>query len=267
MADRGFDVRHLPGAGTIALVTFVVLYAPVLILVVNAFNAGPVIGRWEGFSLRWFEAALQNQAFRNAAVNSLVVATTAGFLATVCATLAALGTTRGRRLKGEGAIGLVINQPLLVPEIVLDVALMILLAQVKQATGHHGPVYLVVAHTAFCIPFAYMPIRARLEGMDLTLETAAMDLYASRFRVFRKITLPLLAPGILAGFMLAFVVSLDNVVVSSFVKSPGQETLPTYLMGELRRNLSSEIYAISALLLFASVTVVTASWLITRRKP
>ena len=267
MAERGFDVRHLPGARAIALVTFVVLYAPVLILVANAFNAGPVIGRWEGFSTRWFVAALGNDAFRNAAANSLIIAAAAGVLATICATLAALGTTRGRRLKGEETVGLIINQPLLVPEIVLAVALMILLAQVKQATGYHGLLYLVVAHTAFCIPFAYMPIRARLEALDLTLETAAMDLYASRWRVFRRITLPLLAPGILAGFMLAFVVSLDNVVVSSFVKSPGQETLPTYLMGELRRNISSEIYAISALLLFASVTVVAASWLMTRRKP
>ncbi|WP_372993292.1 ABC transporter permease, partial [Sulfitobacter sp.] len=97
-------------------------------------------------------------------------------------------------------------------------------------------------------------------------ETASMDLYASRFYTFRRVTLPLLLPGILAGFMLAFVISLDNVVVSSFVKSPGQETLPTYLMGELRRNLTSEIYAISALLLFASISIVAASWVITRTK-
>ena len=267
MAERRFSVRHLPGATAIALVTLAVLYVPVVILVVNAFNHGPVIGRWEGFSWRWFAAALDNAAFRNAAANSLIVATAAGVLATACAVLAALATTRGRRLRGEGAVGAVINQPLLVPEIVLAVALMILLAQVKQATGYHGLGYLIAAHTAFCIPFAYMPIRARLQGMDLTLETAAMDLYASRFHAFRRVTLPLLAPGVLAGFMLAFVVSLDNVVVSSFVKSPGQETLPTYLMGELRRNLSSEIYAISALLLFASVAVVAASWLLTRRQP
>lgn len=93
-----------------------------------------------------------------------------------------------------------------------------------------------------------------------------MDLYAGRFYTFRRVTLPLLLPGILAGFMLAFVISLDNVVVSSLVKSPGQETLPTYLMGELRRNLTSEIYAISALLLFASISIVAASWVITRTK-
>ncbi|WP_071795006.1 ABC transporter permease [Natronohydrobacter thiooxidans] len=267
MADRRFSVRHLPGVSGIALITFVVLYTPVLILVIYAFNAGPVIGRWEGFSLRWFTAALENAAFRNAARNSLIVASVAGLVATLCATLAALATTRGRRFRGEGGIYLVLNQPLLVPEIVLAVALMILLAQIKQATGYHGLGWLIIAHSTFCIPFAYMPIRARLEGMDLTLETAAMDLYASRFYTFRRVTLPLMAPGVLAGFMLAFVISLDNVVVSTFVKSPGQETLPTYLMGELRRNLSSEIYAISALLLFASVAVVAASWLITRRKP
>ena len=267
MAERRYSSHHLPGVALIAGATFIVLYAPVVILVVNAFNAGPVIGRWEGVSLRWFAAALNNDAFRNAAANSLVIAAMAGLLATLCATLAALATTRGARWRGEGVVQMVINQPLLVPEIVLAVALMIVLAKVKQATGYHGLGYMVAAHTAFCIPFAYMPIRARLEGMDLTLETAAMDLYASRFYTFRRVTLPLLAPGVLAGFMLAFVVSLDNVVVSSFVKSPGQETLPTYLMGELRRNLSSEIYAISALLLLASVVVVAASWLLTRRRP
>jgi spermidine/putrescine transport system permease protein len=266
MADRRFSVRHVPGATAMALITLVVLYLPVLILVVNAFNAGPVIGRWEGVSLRWFAQALDNDAFRAAAANSLILATLAGVAATACALGAALATTRGRRLRGEGTIELVINQPLLVPEIVLAVALLIILAQVKQATGYQGMGYLVVAHTAFCIPFAYMPIRARLADMDLTLETAATDLYASRFYAFRRVTLPLLAPGILAGFMLAFVVSLDNVVVSNFVKSPGQETLPTYLLGELRRNLTSEIYAISALLLLASVAVVAASWLLTRRK-
>jgi spermidine/putrescine transport system permease protein len=266
VADRHFSVRHIPGATAMALITLAVLYVPVVILVVNAFNAGPVIGRWEGVSLHWFARALENDAFRAAAANSLILATLAGVAATACALGAALATTRGRRLRGEGTVQVVINQPLLVPEIVLAVALMIILARVKEVTGYQGIGYLVAAHTAFCIPFAYMPIRARLSDMDLTLETAAMDLYASRFYAFRRVTLPLLAPGVLAGFMLAFVVSLDNVVVSNFVKSPGQETLPTYLLGELRRNLTSEIYAISALLLFASVAVVAASWLLTRRK-
>lgn len=266
MADRAFDIRRMPGAVTLAVTCFVILYIPMVILVANSFNAGKVIGRWEGVSLRWYLAALQNEAFLAAASNSLILASMAALVATVLATMAALATTRSHGFRGERAIHIVLNQPLMVPEIVLAIALLIILAQVKQATGYTGLGYLIAAHTTFCIPFAYMPIRARLEGMDLTLETAAADLYASRAYAFRRVTLPLLAPGILAGFMLAFVVSLDDVVMSDFLKSPGQETLPTYLMGELRRNLTSEIYAISSLLLLISVLIVAGSWLATRKK-
>lgn len=266
MAKRPFDIRHMPGAVTLAITCFVILYIPMVILVANSFNAGKVIGRWEGLSLHWYLTALQNEAFVAAATNSLILASVAALVATVLATMAALATTRSDGFRGEGAIHIVLNQPLMVPEIVLAIALLIILAQVKQATGYTGLGYLIVAHTTFCIPFAYMPIRARLEGMDLTLEAAAADLYASRAYTFRRVTLPLLAPGILAGFMLAFVVSLDDVVMSDFLKSPGQETLPTYLMGELRRNLTSEIYAISSVLLLISVLIVAGSWLATRKK-
>jgi spermidine/putrescine transport system permease protein len=266
VAERSFDIRRLPGAATLAITCFVILYVPMVILVANSFNAGRVIGQWEGISLHWYGSALHNSAFLAAATTSLILATIAALVATVTATMAALATTRSSGFKGEGLIHIILNQPLMVPEIVLAIALMIILAQVKQVTGYSGLGYLIIAHSAFCIPFAYMPIRARLEGMDLTLETAAADLYASRLYTFRKVTLPLLAPGILAGFMLAFVVSLDDVVISDFLKSPGQETLPTYLLGELRRNLTSEIYAISSLLLLISVLVVAGSWLLTRKK-
>ena len=266
MAERAFDIRRLPGVATLAMGCFVILYIPMVILVGNSFNAGKVIGHWEGVSLHWYVAALHNEAFLAAAQTSLLLATLAASIATIAATMAALATTRAADFRGQGAIHLIVNQPLMVPEIVLAIALLIILAQVKQATGYTGLGYLIAAHTTFCIPFAYMPIRARLEGMDLSLETAAADLYASRFYTFRRVTLPLLAPGILAGFMLAFVVSLDDVVMSDFLKSPGQETLPTYLMGELRRNLTSEIYAISSLLLLISVLIVAGSWAATRKK-
>lgn len=266
MADRAFDIRRLPGATVLALACFVILYIPMVILVANSFNTGKVIGQWEGVSLHWYARALQNDAFLAAARTSLILASLAALIATISATMAALATTRSRGFRGEGTIHIVLNQPIMVPEIVLAIALLIIIAQIKQATGYAGLGYLVIAHSAFCIPFAYMPIRARLEGMDLTLETAAADLYAGRLYTFRKVTLPLLAPGILAGFMLAFVISLDDVVISDFLKSPGQDTLPTYLLGELRRNLTSEIYAISSLLLLISVLIVAGSWLLTRKK-
>ena len=266
MAKRAFDIRLLPGAATLAITCFVILYIPMVILVVNSLNAGKSISVWEGVSLRWYATAMQNEGFIGAATTSLILATTAALIATLTATMAALAPTRARRFKGEGAINLIVNQPLMVPEIVLAIALLIILAQVKQITGYSGLGWLVIAHSAFCIPFAYMPIRARLQGMDLTLETAASDLYASRLYTFRKVTLPLLAPAVLAGFMLAFVVSLDDVVISEFLKSPGQDTLPTYLLGQLKRNLTSEIYAISSLLLLVSVLIVAGSWVMTRKK-
>lgn len=266
MAERSFDIRRLPGAATLAITCFVILYIPMVVLVVNSLNAGSSISVWEGLSLRWYVTAMQNDGFISAATTSLILATTAALVATATATMAALATTRSKGFRGEGAINLVLNQPLMVPEIVLAIALLIILAQVKQITGYTGLGYLVIAHSAFCIPFAYMPIRARLQGMDLTLETAAADLYASRFYTFRKVTLPLLAPAILAGFMLAFVISLDDLVISEFLKSPGQDTLPTYLLGQLRRNLTSEIYAISSILLLISVLIVAGSWLLTRKR-
>lgn len=266
MAEGTFNVKRLPGAATLAITCFVILYVPMAILVAYSFNSGRVIGNWEGFSLKWYGAALRNEAFLNAAINSMILATTASVLATFMATMAALATSRTAAFRGEGIVHAILNQPLMVPEIVLAIALLIIIGQIKEVTGYNGLGFLIAAHTTFCIPFAYLPIRARLSSMDLSLETAAADLYASRFYAFRRVTLPLLAPAIMAGFMLAFVISLDDLVMTEFLKSPGQETLPTYLMGELKRNLTSEIYAISSLLLLISVLIVAGSWVATRKK-
>jgi len=159
-----------------------------------------------------------------------------------------------------------INQPLMVPEIVTAVALLIFFAGIKVATGYQGLGYLILAHAAFCTPFAYLPIRARLEGMDLTLETAAADLYATPWQAFRRVTLPLMAPGIIAGAMLAFVISLDDVIITEFVKSAGQETLPTYMLGQLRRQITPEVNAISTVLLLVTVALLTAFFLLTRKR-
>jgi spermidine/putrescine transport system permease protein len=153
----------------------------------------------------------------------------------------------------------------MVPEIVTAVALLIFFASIKMATDYHGMAYLIIAHTAFCIPFAYLPIRARLEGMDLTLETAAADLYATPWLTFRRVTLPLVWPGILAGLMLAFVISLDDVVITQLVKSAGQNTLPTYMLGQLRRVITPEVHAISSLLLAVSVAIVTFIFFLNRK--
>jgi spermidine/putrescine transport system permease protein len=266
MADRRFEISRIPGFATIAVATFVMLYLPIAALVTFSFNAGNSVAVWEGFSLHWYQEAWGNQAVKDATARSLIIAVCAAVISTTVATLAAMGTTRRARFKGETFIYVAINQPLMVPEIVTAVALMILFGMVKEATGYQGLGYLILAHSAFCIPFAYLPIRARLEGMDLSLETAAGDLYATPWQTFRHVTLPLLGPGILAGAMLAFVISLDDVIITEFVKSGGQDTLPTYMLGQLRRTMTPEVNAISTALLGLTVLLLTAFFLLTRKR-
>jgi spermidine/putrescine transport system permease protein len=263
---RRFDIRSQPGFGTIAMFTFALLYLPIITLVVYAFNASESLTVWGGFSLRWFNDAWQNEAVKDAAWRSLVIAAFAATIATVVATMAAIATTRTEPYRGLGFKYAFINQPLMVPEIVTAVALLIVFSRIKVWTGYSGLGYLILAHTAFCIPFAYLPIRARLESMDTSLERAAADLYATPWQAFRRVTLPLLRPGIIAGFMLAFVISLDDVVISEFVKSGGQDTLPTYMLGQLRRVVTPQVNAIATAFLALSVLLVTAFFFINRKK-
>ncbi|MEM7171834.1 MAG: ABC transporter permease [Pseudomonadota bacterium] len=264
--QKPFSVRHQPGFTFIAIACFFMLYAPMFALVTYSFNAGSNLAIWEGFSLRWYVTAWHNEQVQEATIRSVIVATFASLSATTLATMAALGTTRTGSFRGITVIYAMVNQPLMVPEIVTGVALLTFFAIIKQATDYHGLGYLILAHTAFCIPFAYLPIRARLENMDLTLETAAADLYATPWRTFKRVTLPLLWPGILAGLMLAFVISLDDVVITEFVKSAGQDTLPTYMLGQLRRVITPEINAISTVLLAVSVAIVTIFFFLSRIK-
>ena len=263
---RSFSATTLPGFAAVAMLTFVMLYLPIITLVVFSFNAGESVSQWEGFSLHWYTVAWENEQVRTAAANTLLIAGLAALFSTIVATMAALGTTRRAKFKGQTWIYVAINQPLMVPEIVTAVALLIFFAMLKKATGYTGLGYMIAAHTAFCIPFAYLPIRARLESMDLTLETAAGDLYASPWQTFRYVTLPLLLPGVMAGAMLAFVTSLDTVVITEFIKSPGQDTLPTYMLGQLRRAMKPDVNAISTALLAITLLMLCAFFLVSRKR-
>ena len=261
-----FAIKRQTGFTAVAIICFVMLYAPVLTLIFYSFNAGSSVAIWEGLSFRWYYAAWANEQLKEVSLRSLQIASIAATIATIAATMAAIATTRTKPYAGLTAVYATINAPLMVPEIVTAVALLIVFATVKVATGYSGLWYLFAAHTAFCIPFAYLPIRARLESMDLTLERAAADLYATPWQAFKRVTLPLLWPGIIAGFMLAFVISLDDVVITEFVKSAGQDTLPTYMLGQLRRVVTPEINAISTAFFLLSVGIVTAFFFLNRKK-
>jgi len=261
-----FSPKKQTGFGLLAVMGFAFLYLPMVALVAYAFNSGSSLAVWEGVSLRWFVSAWHNDRVQDAALRSFSLAIVAAVISSTVATMAALATTRTRAYSGTNLKYAYINLPLLVPEIVTGVALLIVFAQVKAWTGYTGTAYLYLAHTAFCIPFAYMPIRARLEGMDLSLERAAADLYATPWRIFYRVTLPMIRPGIIAGFMLAFVVSLDNVVISEFVKSGGQDTLPTYMLGQLRRIVTPEVNAISTVFIAISAIIVLALYVLNRKE-
>ncbi len=182
MAERSFSVARLPGFATMAIVVFVILYLPIITLVVYSFNASASVSVWAGFSLRLVcSKAWANRRCKEATIRSLVIAASASAIATTVAHTGRSWAPRGgAAFKGQTVIYVMINQPLMVPEIVTAVALLILFAIDQGGNGlYTGLGYLIIAHAAFCIPFAYLPIRARLEGMDLSLETAAGDLYAT----------------------------------------------------------------------------------------
>ncbi|RYE33499.1 MAG: ABC transporter permease [Hyphomicrobiales bacterium] len=251
MSEERHPLR-LPGTAIVAAAAMLFLYVPIIVLVILSFNESDMTTIWTGFSLNWYAKALGNGTMLVAIGNSLIVAAVATILATAAATSAALGIVRsGRRFRGaiEGLLGL----PLLIPEIVTAVALLLLfvLAGIKL-----GLLSVVLAHTVFCIPFAYYPIRSRLAALDPALGEAASDLYAPAWRRFWRIELPLLAPGIFAGALLAFISSLGDFVITYFVAGPGATTLPVYIYGMIRTGITPEVNALSTILLLASVAVV-----------
>lgn len=259
---NALQVQDFPGFGGFSFLFYLYLYAPIVVLVVFSFNANQSATVWTGFSLDWYRAAFANQALRQAAGNSLLIAVCASMIATTIATLAALGTSRGARFKGLQLSMGAIMLPLVLPEIVVGVATLALFSTIGLSLGYGN---LIIAHTVFCIPFAYLPIRARLNDMDLSLEQASADLYAGPWRTFRKVTLPLLMPGIVSGLMLAFIVSLDNFVISMMVSQAGTTTLPIFIFGLLRMGVTPDVNAVSTLILGVSVLFVSLSYLLGKK--
>ncbi len=261
------DIKEQTGFGTMAVICLVVLYAPILILMVWSLNSGSIVTLWEGVSLSWYAVALANEEFHAAAINTMIIAVSATIMSTLMATMAAIGMTRVKPWRGMKPSFMVINLPLMVPEIITAVATLSFFALLAGWFGlNFGIGNIIIAHTVFCIPFAYMPIRARLEDMDLTLENAAADLYATPWNTFRRVTFPLLMPGILSGMALAFIVSFDDFTITQLIAGPGQTTLPLYIWNQIRRPMTPEINAISTILLMISILFVSVSFLIARRR-
>ncbi|HRK43099.1 MAG TPA: ABC transporter permease [Gemmobacter sp.] len=258
------DVKRYPGARVFTALFFVWLYAPILVVIAYSFNENRLASVWTGFSWRWYESALQNRALLDAVKISLTVASVATLIATTVALMAALVLVRGRDVRLRRVSETVVNLPLLLPEIVLAVAVLILFSQIGL---QNGMAKLIIAHTAFCIPFAFLPIRARLQGMEPDFEEAAQDLYATPWVAFRRVTLPLIAPGVFAGAMLAFVISMDDFITSNMLNSGGSTTLPVYIFGLIKQGTTPELNAISTLIVLGSLVLATTALILTFRTP
>lgn len=257
-------VRHYPGFLPMAVACLIILYAPLVVVTVYSFNGSTSITTWGGFSWRWYADVFtgpEAPRFKAAAWNSITIAILAATTATAIAVAASLAMIRGGRFRGKSATFALINLPLMVPEIVVAVACLIFFTTIGLTTGY---LTILIAHITFCIPFAYLPIAARLQGIEDTYEQAARDLYASRAQAFRLILLPLMMPGILSGFLLAFIISLDDFIITNFVKGAGMETLPTAIFGSVKQGIKPNIMAISTIMLAVSVIFVTLSYLVNR---
>ena len=252
-----FDSRRYPGLGGAARLAFVFLYAPLAVVIIYSFNSGPIVSRWESFSFAWYREVLDRDDVREAVWTSLRVAVAASAGGTALAILAALGIVAMLRRGSTLAVGF-LSMPLLVPEIVTAVGTLSFFVLIGL---ERGMATLILAHTAFCVPFALLPVRARLAELDPAVFEAASDLGASGVRLFRRVTLPLLVPGIVSGALLAFIISLDDYLISAFVAGPQSTTLPIFLFGLIRRGASPLINAVSTLLLLVTVAVLSASYL------
>jgi len=265
MARRGYDIKRFTGFLPMTILCIVILYAPLVIVTVYSFNDSQSITNWEGISLRWYVDVFtgpESEKFKLAAWNSFTIAIIAAGTATTLSTLAATSVIRGGQFRLRMlSLGL-ISMPLMVPEIVTAVATLIFFNSIGFTRGY---LTILVAHIAFCIPFAYMPIAARMQGIEDTFEQAALDLYATKRQAFTKILLPMMMPGIISGFLLAFIISLDDFIITNFVKGAGVETLPTAIFGAVKQGIKPNIMAISTMLLGVSILMVTISYFVSKK--
>lgn len=266
---RGLAQRLL---GLHSWLVYAFFYVPIVLLIVLSFNDNRVVDAWTGASLRWYSDMVGNRPIIGAVRNSLVVALFSTLIATVLGTAAALAIERFRFRWRQAFDGL-LYLPVIIPDVTMAVMLLLLFVQafelVQAITGARfgfGITTITLSHVTFSISCVAIVVQARLAAMDHLLEEAAADLYADRWQTFRRITLPLIMPGVLAGGLLALTLSLDDVVITSFVAGPGSTTLPVYVFGLVRRSVTPLINAVSTVMLVASMLLVLASLLLQRRR-
>ena len=236
---------------------FAFLYLPMLILIIYSFNASKLVTVWAGFSTQWYGELFRNEAFLNAAWVTIKVAVMSSTLATILGTMAAYVLVRGGRFLGRTLFSGMIYAPLVMPEVITGLSLLLLFIGIGL---DRGVLTIVLAHTTFSMCYVSVVVSSRLMTFDRSLEEAALDLGCSSFDAFRLVTLPIIAPAVISGWLLAFTLSLDDLVIASFTAGPAATTLPIKIFSAVRLGVSPEINALSTIMIaIVTVGVITAS--------
>ena len=255
-------------SSTMLWVGLLFIYLPMLIMVIYSFNASKLVTVWGGWSMKWYFGLLDNSQLIGSVLRSLEVALYTAIAATALGTLAAFVLTRVTRFKGRTLFGGLVTAPLVMPEVITGLSLLLLFVAMAQLIGwpaQRGLLTIWIAHTTFCSAYVAVIVSARLRELDLSIEEAAMDLGAKPWKVFFLITIPMIAPSLAAGAMMPFALSLDDLVLASFVSGPGATTLPMEVFSAVRLGVKPEINAVASLILLSVSLFTFVAWYFTRR--
>lgn len=244
------------------------LFVPLFLVVVYSFNDSSIATIWGGFSTRWYGELFRNEQILSAAYLSLRIAITSATAATVLGTMAGLVLARFGRFKGRTLFSGMITAPMVMPEVITGLSLLLLFVTLQQLTGwpgQRGFSTIAIAHTTFSMAYVAIIVQSRLIAMDESLEEAAMDLGGKPLQVVFDITLPLIAPAMIAGWLLSFTLSLDDLVIASFVSGPGSSTLPMYIFSKVKLGVSPDINALATLIIVVVSLGVAIAWIVARK--
>ncbi|HRE46765.1 MAG TPA: ABC transporter permease [Aggregatilineales bacterium] len=268
VAPNALPRLHLPrlrlgrlALPTVGILGFAFLYIPIFVLIVFSFNSGSRMGQWEGFSLKWYESVFQDRRIMASFEVSLWVALLSTVISTLLGTMVALALDRFR-FRGRTTFDGILYLPVIIPDIVMALALLLFFSSVEMKLSRWT---ILLGHIAFSVSYVCVVVRARLATMDRRLEEAAADLYASPFAAFRRVTLPLLMPGIIAGALMAFTLSIDEFVITSFIGGQGDTAIPVRIFSMLRFGLKPEINALAVIILMMSSVLVVFSLVMQNR--
>ncbi len=253
----------------VAISGFLFLYIPILSLIIYSFNKSKLVTVWGGWSTKWYGELLSDPQIMGAAWISLKIGVTSATLATILGTMAALVLTRFGRIRLRGLLTGMVTAPLVMPDVITGLSLLLLFVAMQALFGWpagRGVMTIIIAHTTFNMAYVAVVVQSRLSDMDDAIEEAASDLGAKPLRVFFDITLPMIAPALISGWLLSFTLSLDDLVIASFVSGPGASTLPMVIFSKVRLGVSPDINALATLIVVAVATGISISWFFMRKK-